>query len=155
MLCNHFKNRSTDSMYWYDYSCCNVIEALPLAGCTWALWIQCEKAALLFTEGSRARLKNKSCFRETEHPRITWILRLHPHENKYAYCCQNMSLSSYCKEKACQNKTLNIIQWNGKKKTDTGICQRLSVYLFKAAMHCHFQALVGRETTHHLTLESI
>lgn len=33
------------------------------------------------------------------------------------------------------------------KKTDGGICQRLSVYLFKATMHCHFQALVGRETT--------
>lgn len=43
------------------------------------------------------------------------------------------------------------MKWGERK--NTWVCQRLSIYLFKEEMHCHFQALV--ETTHHLTLESI
>lgn len=106
------------------------------------------------SESSQARLKSKATS-ESKRPRITQILRLHLRKNKYAYCCQNMSLSSYWNKITCQNKTSSIIWCNGKKNTDTVICQRLFIYLFQAAVHCHFQAHVGQKTTHPLTRESL
>lgn len=128
------------------------------SGCSWAMHSQSsvKKASSSFYRRlpSYCRLKRKSC--------IQWWaskgnsdLKVGPLQKINMLIPAKMSLSSYCKKIACQNKTSSIIEWKGEKKTTLWCVKGYPYICFQAAEHGHFLVHVGQKTTHRITRESI